>query len=811
MNTRKFFLSLLLLILQAIGAKAQHFSIFGEVTDGHQPVAGAQVFLLHPEQMLLGDAFTDDSGHFEIKGLSESPCQLKIALPGYEVFTSEVLSLKQSITYKTIVLSVKNGGLKEVTVSARKPVIRADADKLVLNVGSSITSQGSNVLEVLQQAPNVQVDQNDNIALKGKQGVTVYIDGRQAPVQGEDLAALLKSMPASSVDKIELINHPGTRYDAAGAGGVIHIKTKKERRKGWNGVITGNYHQGETGKYNAGLSLNYRQDKVSAYLNYNGGKRHVMNDMDMHRRFISDTGNDTIYQQLILPKVANTSHSLTAGMDYSWNNKSTLGLVFSGGLNQITNKSRSTTKVKAADDQPLYHIGNNTDIAESRDNHAVNFNFAQTLNEGKKLTVNADYARYFNKNNQQLHTRITGADGTPRAPEMVLWGDMNGYTDIRTLKADYEQTLNEKTKLEAGAKTGFVTADNAPTFYNNNGGGKSYDGDKSNHFVYSENISAAYVNISREWNKWSLLAGVRTEHTRVDGHEKTLDTTFTKQYLNLFPNLSLAHQWSEDSRFALTLTRRLERPTYQELNPFRIFLDQSSIKQGNPELNPSLSWTVALSHIFKNRFTTTLEYGWTAAPMAQVIKPGLAPDGGKQTLITLENLDVNKYYSISGAYPLQVTKWWNSTNTITAYYNRYEGNLQGSLLSKGRAVCYLSSTNTFTLPRQFSVEVSGWYHSPQLYGYMDLNTMYAINAGIQKQFWNRKASIKLSVNDIFRSMSPSGASTFATYREDFVLTRDTRTIGLSFSYHFGNNKIGSVRRNKSGAAEEMQRVGGERG
>lgn len=805
MNTRIFILSLLL----ALQTNAQHFSITGQVKDGQEPVAGTQVFLLHPDQILLASAYTDDSGHFELKGLSEGPCQVRIASAGFEPFTSEVLNLAQSISYRPIALSRKTQGLKEVTVSGKKPLIEASADKLVLNVANSIGSEGNSVLEVLAQAPNVQVDHNENIALKGRQGVLIYVDGREVPLQGADLANYLKGMPANAVDKIELITNPGPKYDAAGVAGIIHIKTRRERRKGINGTVNSSYNQGMYAKFNGGLSLNFRADPFSAYVNYNGGERNFTNDLDMMRRFISPGGADTVYHQVIHSRYKNPYHNLTAGGDYKLSPRSTIGLVFSGGLNQYRIKGHSHTEVLGDDGNPLYQLINTTDGNNKWDHYAVNLNLRQQLSEdGRNLIVNADYARYRTFNQQLLSTQAVALNGLPLSGKALLWGDMDGATDIRSLKADYEHPVDEKTKLFAGAKVSYVTADNAPVFYTNASGSKAVDHNKSNHFIYTENINAAYVQGSRDWEKWNLQAGLRAEQTNVTGNEKTLDTSFRKQYMNIFPSLSVTRRLNEAHDLGLTLSRRIERPNYRQLNPFRIYLDQSSVNQGNPNLNPALTWSAELSHVYQGKFVTTLGFSRTTDVIAQTIRPGVSSEGAKMTLIMDDNLATNTLATLSGAYPFQVTKWWTTTNSFTGFYSHYAGEVVNTPLSKGSLAAELNTVNEFTLPNNFSLQLSAWYQSPQIYGYMQLKSMYSVNAAVQKTFWDRKATLKLTVQDIFRSVSPRGSSIFATYHEDFTVLRDTRTAGISFSYRFGNSRLGQINRNKTGAIEEMQRASG---
>jgi hypothetical protein len=770
------------------------------------PLASANLILLRStDSSIMKTEVSDAQGHYQMEWNKEGTYLIKVIAAGYEPAYSSAFACGAAVDLNIQDISLRHSqkDLGEVTVHGQKPLIEVKADKIVMNVESSITATGSTALEVLQRAPGVTVDQNDNISLKGKQGVNIMLDGKLVPISGQELANMLKGMPSGSIEKIEIISNPGARYDAAGRAGIINIRTKRDKRMGANATLTGGYSQGIYPKANVGAGLNYRNKKLVLYTNYNYAYRHGINDLQLYRRFYDSSQVSAVYRQTNTMSIPFNNHFATLGMDYSLSSKTTIGAVLTGGYFRFDINSLSTADIMNADEVPVSSYRTTRDAKNFSNNIGVNLNLRHRIDTaGSELSADVDYARYNNNSDQILHTMYKLPDGTQQAPDYLLYGLMNGYTDIRSFKADYTRPLPDDLRLEAGVKASLVHADNDPTFYDQSTGVSVYDSGKSNHFIYDENINAIYVNAAKEWTKWSMQAGVRAEQTIAKGHQLVNDERFDRNYAQLFPSLALTRHINKQNDLGITLSRRIDRPAYQQLNPFRRYLDQTSVNQGNPYLRPALTWSVELTHTWKGKFITQLNYSRTSDAIINVIQP----EAGQTTVVTDKNLATNVNYTFSGAYPIQPVKWWSSTNSIAVYYNYFEGDLANTPLNAGQTAVQISTQNTITLSKAWTSELTFYYQSPERYGYMRLRPDYVLSAGVQKSFHEGLATVKFSVTDIFLRQNPRGTSEFAQYYEDFVVVRDSRVATLQATYRFGKRSVTPVRRRQRGAEEELRRA-----
>lgn len=784
-------------------------TITGTVSDEDgNPIATANVILLNADNgQLSKSALTDESGSFQLADIAEGNYMLKVTMLGYAEVSKENIQVSGDVSVGKLEMKRLATNLKEVSIRGQKPLIEVRADKLIVNVENSIVSAGSSALEILSRSPNVNVDQDDNISIKGRQGVTIMIDGRQMAISGTDLANMLKSMPANAIEKIEIISNPGAKYDAAGVAGIINIRTKRNKRMGINGSVNASYGQGVYPKYNAGGNLNYRNKKISAYTSYNYSKRGWFNNLILDRRFYDSSDNLAgSYRQDNFSKMYFESHSLTLGGDYSLSKKTTLGAVLTGstfGFNpDVNNNSTYLDKNNDID----YYFNTSGNHKNNYYNYTINANMRHRFDStGRELTIDADYARYWSKARQNFTTTYSYTDGVTSVPDYHMRSELSGLTQIRSIKADYTHPLKKNAKLEAGVKSSYVTSDNEPLFYERTTGDFALDTKRSNHFIYKENINAAYLNANKSWKKWSTQVGLRVENTNIVADQITLDSTYEWSYTQLFPSLAVQRSIDKKNDVGVTLSRRIQRPNYQQLNPFKYFVDNTTYREGYPYLRPALTYSVELSHTFMKRFITSLTYSVTTDNITQVIQPS-ETDTGRVTVQTNKNLTRMRYYAFSGAYPYQVTKWWNTMVNFNLYYAHYEGNIANTPLSKGQPAYTLSTTNRFTLPKGFSAELSGWYQSKQVYGYMDLQAMWMLNAGIQKTLMKNKATLRLNIQDAFWKGYPRATSTYDQYIEDFTARRTSRQVSLSFTYRFGNSKIRSARR-RGGAEDEKSRVG----
>lgn len=794
---------------------SQAAKISGKITDTKGiAIDAATITLLLPDgKTLAGSALTENTGAFEIDNVADGEYILAVTMMGYVSYKSESIKVQdKEIELPTVQLTAKDNKMKEVTVRGQKPLIEIFADKIVVNVENSAVNAGSSALEILARSPRVNVDQNDNISIKGKQGVNVMIDGKQMVLSGTDLANILKSMPSNSISQIEVISNPGARYDAAGTAGIINIRTKRDKNMGMNGSVNAGFAQGVYPKYNAGLNLNYRNKKISGYVSYNYARRWWFNRLNLNRKFYA-ANSDAIqfsYVQDNFMKTPMDNHNATFGLDYDIGKKTIVGIAGTAGNTMFDRETYNTSQALNGSEQLIYNfetIGNQT---QDYNNYSANANLRHRFNDkGENLNIDVDYARYWNESTQNLGTIYTNADGSPYQPSYYMRSDMDGVTQIRALKADYSLPINEKTTFETGAKSTYVTSDNEPLFYEKTTGDYTLDTKRSNHFIYRENINAAYVNFNKTWDRWSTQLGLRAENTNVEAEQVTLDSIYTTSYTQLFPSMAVQRSLNEKHDLGITLSRRIQRPNYEQLNPFKFFIDNTTYKAGYPYLRPALTYSAELSHTFKKRFITTFGYSNTKDNITQVIQPSETEDS--VTVQTDKNLAEVNSFTLSASYSFQITKWWSNVNNFTGWYSHFTGFLANTNLSNGSPAFSVYTNNNFTLGKGFRAELTFWYQSRQVYGFFDLKNMWTLGAGVQKSILKDKGTIRLNANDIFWRGLPRATSVYNSYQEDFVVKRETRQISLSFNYRFGDKKLQPTRRRDGGADDEKNRVGGSNG
>ncbi|RPD41717.1 TonB-dependent receptor domain-containing protein [Chitinophaga barathri] len=706
-----------------------------------------------------------------------------------------------------ITLSAASTNLKETSVTAVKPFVQQQYDKTVLNVASSVTAAGSTALEVLEKAPGITIDQNDNIAMRGRQGVLFMIDGKLVPMTGQDLANLLRGMAANQIERIELITNPSAKYDASGNAGIIDIRMKKGRANGTNGNASLSIGQGVYPKLNPSLNINHKTGKLNLFGSYNYLYRQDMNDLTIYRDFYNAqkeiTGSNN-YDNYF--RYGFHNHNLRAGADYNINSRIVLGLVANGIFTRGNVASNSQAESLNGQQQRTGYFTTLGDNNPKRNNSSFNFNYKHTLDTtGTELTADLDYARFNSNELQNYHTDYYDADHAPNRPAYKLFGDLSGNLSIKSFKADYTQLIKPiGFKMEAGIKSSWVESDNDVQFFDRSNGTDVLDVGKSNRFIYKENINAAYLNGSRKWQKLSLQLGLRVENTNAKGNQVTNKENFDRNYTQFFPSGYVGYAFSDKHDLGLSLSRRINRPSYRQLNPFKVFLDPLTSSAGNPFLNPEITYSFELTYTLLQRYTAKAAYSRTTDNILMVLSPDTEPNS---VLQTGRNLAVFNYYSMNFGIPVSVGKWLSSSNNLLVYYGEYKGNLVNTDLNVSRVTFNLNSNNTITLNPNTSLEIIGSYQSRAYYGFLDLQDYWSVNVGAQRQLWNKKASVKLSINDIFFTNRTDADTRLTGYGEHFIQYRDTRVATLTFTYKFGKMQGAAPRRRTGGAEDEKRRAG----
>ncbi|MBK7337744.1 MAG: TonB-dependent receptor [Saprospirales bacterium] len=786
-------------------------SISGRILDERsQPLPGATILLDDPlTNTLVKGEVSDPDGLFVFENIPPGKYALSVQFIGYAAYSTDLplVGGGEVIDLGSITLSTEGTELEEVTVRAKVPFIERKLDRLVVNVESGIIAAGSSAFDVLQRSPGIVISQSDAISLRGKSGVIIMMDGKPSPLSGADLANMLRGLPANAIERIEIITNPSAKYDAAGNAGIIDIRMKKDQRLGANGNITLGAGHGKYPKANAGAGWNYRNKRLNLFGNYNYSYREAFNHLVLYRQFFENGVFTGAYDQDNFLHFDFNTHVLRAGVDFSPSEKTIIGVVANGVRNRFSPTGDNVSDVLGADGKKESSFTTHNDSQDSWNNYSLNANLKQSFGtKGIELSADLDYARFWNQTIQTFTSNYYDLNGEPFLPTYILFGDLAGNLDLKSFKTDYTHPLEGNAKFEAGLKTSLVTADNDVQFFDKSNGQALFDSTKSNHFIYEENLNAAYVNFSKEFEKWSVQLGFRGEQTNAKGDQLVSGERFDTSYVNLFPSGFFNYKLSENHEIGASLSRRLDRPTYKQLNPFKFFLDPSTFSQGNPFLTPQFTWSYELTHTFKQRYVTTLSYSKTLNNITQVIKPD--PVQPNVTIQTDDNITSFEYYGATVAATVEPTKWWTSVNNLNVFYGRYTGNVADTQLDDGRVNFNVSSNNTLTLPKGWAGELNFFYQGSQLYAYMDLDPQWQLSLGIQKSLWERRGTIRFNVSDIFWTLPPSADITFTDYKERFDVERETRVANLSFTYRLGKNTVAPSRRRQGGAEEEKRRANG---
>jgi hypothetical protein len=796
-------------LLSFFGYSTKNFNgaIKGILTDEkNQPVPFATLMLKSAsDSVLYKGEITNENGVFSFENIKEGNYFIEIKTIGFEKFTGQAISISEQhplIDLGIINLKANAQNLDAVTVSTDRPFIERQADRTVVNIENSLIHSGSSILDVMEKLPAVQVNQDGQISLKGKQGLVIMIDGKPTGLSGQDLANMLKGMSSSNVQKIEIITNPPAKYDAAGNAGIINIIMKKNRREGISGGVNASYGQGRYEKMNAGFNLAFRNKKYNLFSNYTFSHRKGFNNLVLTRKFYNaDTLNTVFdtYNYIIFPF---NTHNLRVGSDFYLSKKNTLSILASGVINQFN---------PTADNHTNILNGNNT-IVNSYDfanrsidkwhNYSVNTELKHQFDStGKELTMDLDYAVYGNNTDQKFTTTLKDAAGN-FINESLLVGDQDGSLTIYSAKADYVQPLKNNAKLEAGLKSSYVEANSDVKFYNKISENLVFDSTRSNHFIYSENINAAYLNYSKEFKKLGIQLGLRAEHTNANGKQILTGQTFHRNYAQLFPSIFFDYKFNDKHGLNLSLSRRIDRPAYQQMNPFRKLIDATTYAEGNPYLLPQISYNSELTYSFFNTVFLTLGYSYTTDNITDV----LVQDGEKRvTVQTIVNLAEFNSYSANLVFTKKLTRWWTTNTSLFSYYGLYTGTVNNYSFNQGWPSFTFNTSNSFPLAKGLSAELSFLYNHKSLYGVTFINPNYNLTVGIQQSILKKRGSVTLNFSDILWRAWPSGVTQFGNVNENWMAIRDTRVVNLSFNYRFGKGQV-KMRRN-TGADDEKKRAG----
>lgn len=778
-------------------------------SDSKVVMQGVTVNILKPDSSLFRMATTDRSGIAAFKGLTAGKYILKVSHTGYQ---TAYLSLNKLETEKvfvhTITLIPTAAVLDEVTVTSKKTFVQFGPDKTVINVEAGISNAGSTIMDVLEKSPGITVGRDGNISMKGKPQVMVLIDGKQTQLTGSELQAYLSGINASQVDVIELIDNPGAKYDAAGNAGIINIKTKKNKQKGFNGSLSVSLGQGFYWKNNNSLSVNYRSGKFNLFLNYGARLGYEKMNMEVLRKYFDKNGNDSLLlQQPNFTKTKINAHNIKTGIDFFVSEKTTLGVVFTGNLTERNVSSSSTIDWMS----PSYIIDSTINTRGTRftkfQRAGVNFNGRHSFTDGSELAADIDVVKFDIDGSQHFQTQLDA----PGSAVQATRGTIPSRLHIFTAKLDYSRKFKQLL-WETGLKTATTNTDNLAQYYYNDGSVWLDDLSRSNHFLYDENIHSAYSSIDVQQGKWRWQTGLRYEMTKYKanqlGNTVVKDSSFQKNYGSLFPTAFVSFNADSNNTFTIRFGRRIDRPQFQNLNPFLITINKYTFEGGNPFIRPQYTWNMELLHTYKQKFSTGISYSYLKDYFSQIFVIDSNSSNVNKNIMIYTRGNVGTFHNIglTASLQLSITKWWNLTSIAVFNHKVIEGFIWAPFKSTINQLNF-SLNNQFQFKKGWAAELTGYYLSKSQLDLQEVLTPQGeMGVGVSKQILKNKGTLRFAIRDIFYTQNYSGYSTFENADEPFEVKWDSRVARITFSWRFGK-AMKAVKRSAGGATEETDRVG----
>ncbi|MBL7732722.1 MAG: TonB-dependent receptor [Chitinophagaceae bacterium] len=777
------------------------------ISEARQPLPGASLQLMGTDSTLIKVQVSDKDGIAEFTTASAKDYLLQVSHTGYQSVFTQINQAQQN-GERTVILPQASSVLGNVTVTSKKPFIQFAPDKTVVNVEAGITNAGASIMDVLEKSPGVTVGRDGTISMKGKPQVMVMIDGKQTQLNGAELQAYLTGISASLVDVIELIDNPGARYDAAGNAGIINIKTKKLKQKGFNGSVSIGLGQGFYFKSNNSLNLNYRNGKVNVFVNYGNRLGREMMDMYTLRKYFDLNGNDSLLlRQPNFSKTQIAAHNIKAGLDFFAGNNTTLGLVFTGSYADRATKSYSTIDWMS----PAYIIDSTINTWGTRNinfgRSGFNVNGKHTFPDKSELSADVDYIRFNIEGDQFFETQLS----TPGSTIQATRGNIPSTLDIFTAKMDYTRRFN-KYVWEAGLKTASTNTDNLAEYFFNDGTAWFDDLSRSNHFLYDEKIHSVYSSLSGDHTKWQWQAGLRYENTSYKanqlGNTVVKDSSFRKNYGSLFPSAFLTYQADSSNSFTFRFGRRIDRPQFQNLNPFIITINKYTFESGNPFIQPQYTWNFELVHNFRQLLSTGISYSFLKDYFSQIFIIDSNSSNVNKNVILYTRGNVGSFKSFGATVTLQwpVTKWWSLTGVAVFTHKIIEGVVWKPIRAEVSQL-NVSLNNQFQFKKGWAAELSGYYQTnSQIDLQESLTPQGEFGFGVSKQVMKGRGTVRFNIRDILYTQNYSGYSNFQNSDEPFEVKWDSRVARISFTWRFGK-AMKAIRRSAGGATEEAERAG----
>lgn len=800
---------IILLILPLYITTAQSsLSIKGTVKDNNNlPIVFANVIVYNAKDFTIVKAeITNQEGLFNLERINQDSLIVKISHISFQTWESQLILKSQlPINLSTIILENASNSLDEVTITAEKPFIEMKAGKLVVSINKNGLFMGDSAFEIMEKLPGLSVDfLSGRINIQGKQGSKILINGKETHLSTEDVAMLLKNTASEDINQVEIITNPSAKYDASGNAGIINIILNKNKKEGLNGSLRINIQQSKYFSYGSGISLNFRKKKWNVYGSYNVQDRKDFTNITYHQVF--QNSNPPLQSELFSSRIFNViPQNFNLGVDYNVTDNLDINILFKGSKTKFESPQKITTTFSDLQNNVISSAVTTSQVNNLSDNYSINFNIVKTnANKSSILTFDADYTLYDRNNTQLFSTLYFDENGIEIDEENTLLAKIPSMIDIWSLRTDLTKTLeNSNITFETGIKWSNVVNDNFPKYFDIEQENATLNTVFTNHFIYDETIFAAYLDFSKDFKKSTLKIGLRAENTKGIGDQKITNEKFTRSYFELFPTIFYKMDFTENHSMSLALGRRIDRPSYNDLNPFRLFLDQFSLWEGNPMLNPQFTYNFEVAHQYKRNTITKLSYSQTNDVISSII---FQDSDTYVTTETKRNLNTFSQINLSISTSIKPYSWWNSNFSSSLFYNVYEGTyLQENFNLNGVGFIF-SNYNSFKISSQFSGNINGSYNSSSINGIEKELSSYSISLGLNRTSKDKRTKVRISASDIFYGRRGGGKTLLNSINRSSLVKYGSRSIRISFTYNFGKSTVPKAKRRRSGIEDEKNRT-----
>ncbi len=745
---------------------------------------------------------TDASGFYKFSALDAGNYRLQVTMMGFEN-VEQLLQINSVNVLRSIVLRTESSKIEEVVILKKKNVIQQEAGKTTVDVKSMSAATGLMAIDLLRKMPGVTVDNDGNIALKGKPNVAILLDGKMTNMSAKQITSILQSMLASEIDNIEIITAPSAKYDAQGDGGIININLNKSTKKGFYGNFQATYGQGILPKSNSGVNLSFNAGnwKLRASYNINANKNRTYG---FNNRNFGALSSGLLYNQSYTYVVPSVNHSYAVGADYKVNSKLDIGVSHNGMfMHDIWNGAVDGAVIDSSQ-QVQQFFTTKDHVPWQGTSYSNNVDFKYKLDSTGTLSGGINYMHYHDLSNQSLRVSRSSSGVNAVAD---LTSTLSALNNNVTGKVDYEKAFLKKLKIESGAKWMYNAFDNSVDFTVLQSAVVVPSTPSKKLFSYQEQVSAAYVQGKWSEKKWQFQSGLRTEYWHAKGEELLSKTLFTRDYLQFFPSAFVSYQAAENHSWSFSYNRRIQRPNSHMLAPVSYFDDPYFLYSGNPKLLPQLSHNVELSHSFKEgRLISTVSYMHSDNYIQQWSVS--QRDSSNILDMTTINIPLYENLALSLSYYQAVKKWW----TIQFYGNVYQNHLAGYLSNSKVTVdnrytsASFSTTHVFTLPKTWVIELTGNYTMKQLVGYTINNPIGSVGLSVKKDVFGGRGNLKLNCQDLFFTFKYSGITSYNGLQRTYLYSWDNRVVYLSFSWKLGAKWFVEKEETK----KELEIIGGGR-